>query len=440
MKILILLNAYHDDGPGNLMLSIVRNLINKGDCRFYTAALSRGGSLKPLYEEMLISTKVLGIKGLFDIKAILSLYKFIKKEKFDIVHTNLLKADLIGRIIARFLKVPVILSTEHGIHTWQVKGKFWGIIIKRLYQFSAKFAKYIIVVSKSVRQDLLKNNLPENKIKLIYNGVDTDYFSTMPKDEKEKMHSYLSDEKFDNLIGVVGNIVPLKGHSYFIDAIPLILEKHPSTMVVFIGEGPLREDLEEKVNQKKLSKNVKFLGELYSILPKMIASMDLFVQPSLIESFGLAVAEAQSCAIPVVASKTGGIPEIILDEKTGFLVAPGNPEQIAEKVNFLLDNPEKSVEMGREGRKHIIDNFNIERTAEAYYAIYDEVLSKKIISFQEIKEKDQKPEEKINEEGIPESKDMVESEKDSENKDAPSSEKPLQNAENKPETPKDNIS
>lgn len=369
----MLLNSYQDDGPGNLILSVVRDLLGKGDMQFWTVAISRGGPLKSVYEEMMISTKVIGMHGYFDPKALMALSSIIKAGKFDIIHTNLIRADIIGRLLGNYAKIPIIITTEHGIHTWQVKGKFIEKLIKRAYCYTCKFTNKVIAVSEFVKNELIKNSVPENKIIRIYNGVDADIFKPLSRDEKLKMHKYLSDLEFENLIGVVGNLVSIKGHSFFIDAIPEILLQHPSSMVVFIGEGPLREELEDKVSQMGLSGKVKFLGQLSSILPKMIASMDVFVQPSLTESFGLAVAEAQACAVPVVASRTGGIPEIVINGKTGFLVDPGNSSQIAEKVCFILSDPKKCLDMGIEGRRFVVENFNISQTSSSYYKLYCEL-------------------------------------------------------------------
>jgi glycosyltransferase involved in cell wall biosynthesis len=378
LKVLFLLNRYYDDGPGILIHSLVKQLKNYSIVESHTAALTSTGPLEAAFQEIDVPTRVIGMRGAYDLKRFLSLVRLLRREKFDIIHTNLIRADIIGRLAGRCARVPIILTTEHGIHTWLVKGKMVEWIVRRLYRYTARFTDRIITVSDYVKERLILSGIPASKCQRIYNGVDINRYVPISSDEKKDFRKYLADFEFENLIGIVANMVELKGHIFFIQAIPLILQRHPDSLFVFVGRGPLQSSLEEDVKKLGLSQRVRFLGKLLAVTPKLIASLDVLVQPSLTESFGLVVAEAMATGVPVVASRVGGVPEIVEDGVTGFLVEPQNPGELAAQVNYLLTNKLEAREFGEAGRKRVVSNFSIEYTAEEYYQLYRRLFSQKV--------------------------------------------------------------
>jgi glycosyltransferase involved in cell wall biosynthesis len=379
LKILFLVNRYRDDGPGILIHSLIKQLKNYSDVESHTAALTSSGPLEGAFQEIDVPTRVIGMKGVYDLKSFFRFVRMLKREKFDIIHTNLIRADIIGRFAGRFAGVPVIVTTEHGIHTWLVRGKIVEGIVKRLYRYTAGFTDRIIAVSDYVKERLILAGVPASKCQRIYNGVDINRFVPISLEEKKEFRKYLADFAFENLIGVVSNMVELKGHIYFVQAIPLILQRHPDSLFVFVGEGPLQSSLEEDVRKMGVGQRVRFLGKLLAVTPKLMASLDVLVQPSLTESFGLVVAEGMATGVPIVASRVGGVPEIIEDGVTGFLVEPQNPGELAGKVNLLLANKPQAYAFGEAGRKRIVVNFSIEYTAEEYYQLYRRLCAPKTI-------------------------------------------------------------
>lgn len=377
MKILFLLNAYEDDGPGRLNYAIIERLSKYEGVQCWTAALRRSGPLKEKFENLIIPTRVIGMRHTYQLSPYNELVDFIQAEKFDIVHTNLIRTDIIGRFAAKKANVPVIVTTEHGIHTWGVRGKLVAAIVKRLYLHTGKYTDCIIAVSDYVREVLLKEGVPPEKVIRIYNGVDLERFVPVSLEEKKEFFKYLSERVINHLIGGVGHLITLKGHSYFIQAIPKILQKHPNSLFVFVGEGPLQQQLIAEVSQLGLTEHVRFLGRLSAITPRVIAALDVLVQPSLTESFGLVVAEALACGVPVVATDVGGLPEIVQEGVNGFMVEPRNPDAIAEKVIWLLDHKEEARQMGERGREICRQKFDINSTVQQYYELYKSLLAGK---------------------------------------------------------------
>ncbi len=376
MKVLFLLNAYVDDGPGRLIYSVASRLSQYDDIQCWSAALRRSGPLEEKFEDLAIPTKVLGMKHVYELNRYKQMVSFLRDGEFDIVHTNLIRADVIGRYAAKKAGVPVIVSTEHGIHTWRVKGKLIASLVKYLYRHTVKFTDSIIAVSEYVKQRLIEHGVPPDKVTRIYNGIDLEKFTPVSQEQREEFQRYLSDEKIYHIVGGVGNLVTLKGHSYFIQAIPKILQKHPHSLFVIVGEGPLHSKLVTDVNRLGLEHRVRFLGRLSTITAQLISSFDVLVQPSLTESFGLAVAEALACRVPVVATHVGGVPEIVKDGEHGFLVEPRNPDAIAEKVTWLLDHKEEAMRIAEKGREHVAAHFDINTTVEQYYNLYQHLLGK----------------------------------------------------------------
>ncbi len=375
MKILYLLNAYEEDGPGLLICQIASQLAPREGMEIYTAALSRGGALEARLKEKHLPIHVIGMKNACDRTGYKALKSYLKDMGFDIVHTNILRADLFGRIAAHSVGVPVIVSTEHGLHAWEHRGGLVRKIVKWLYVRTAAYNSAIIAVSDAVKESLVNEGIPPEKIHRIYNGVDVNAFAPLPDPEREKMRAYITDDRVCCTIGLVGHLVELKGLRYFIEALPSVFEKYPEALVVVVGEGPLRREMENEVAKEPFSGRVKFLGKLSQITGRIMAALDVLVQPSLTESFGLTVAEALSCEVPVVASNVGGLTELIEDGVCGYLVPPRDPKALADKITDLLDHPDKRRSMGRAGRERILNNFPLSRTVEKYVDLYTKLLS-----------------------------------------------------------------
>lgn len=156
------------------------------------------------------------------------------------------------------------------------------------------------------------------------------------------------------IIGNVGNLNHQKGHEYLIEAMPEILEHYPHAMLEIIGEGEERKNLESKIQDLKLERHVTLLGKQVDPMSFM-AKWDLFVLPSVAETFGIVVLEAMSQKLPVVATQVGGVPDIIKHNKNGILVSPHSPESIAEATIELLSRPAKMEQLARNASDRVKD-------------------------------------------------------------------------------------
>jgi len=314
-----------------------------------------------------------------DVKAIYDIYRIIKKEKPYIVHTHTAKAGFLGRIAARLAGVPIIIHTFHGhlFHSYFNRIKtnilIWGERILGL------ITNKIITVSKSLRKELIEYKIaPRDKIISISLGLELEEFI---KNENNKgvlkKELGLSD---DNLIvGIVGRLAPIKGHKYFIEAASIVKKSIKNVKFLIVGDGELREELIDQAKRCQLLDNMLFLG-WRNDLAIIYSDMDVVVLSSLNEGLSVSIIEALSSAKPVVATAVGGVPELIVDGETGFLVEPRDGKALAEKILWLLKNREEAKKMGRRGRELVYPKYDchkmVNNMENLYVSLFDSLYKK----------------------------------------------------------------
>ena len=175
------------------------------------------------------------------------------------------------------------------------------------------------------------------------------------------------------VIGTAGRLVPIKGTLYLVRALAALRPEFSNLRLEIAGAGPERMAIENEVRLLDLQDSVTFLG-WQTDLASVLVTWDVFVQPSLEEGFGIATLEAMAAGLPVIATAVGGLPELVKDGRTGWLVPPGDSTALAERLRLLLLNPEKRHAMGAAGQARARDSFSIERMVEAISKIYDDLL------------------------------------------------------------------
>jgi phosphatidylinositol alpha-1,6-mannosyltransferase len=193
-------------------------------------------------------------------------------------------------------------------------------------------------------------------------GIDTDHFAPDSNSAQLRKDLGLVDKK---VIVSVGRLVHRKGQDVLIQSLPAILAKHPTAHILMIGEGPYRSELTKLVNRLNLSNSVTFIGRIqYADLPRYICVGDLFAMPSRsrlagleVEGLGIVYLEASSCALPVIAGRSGGAPDAVDEGVTGFSVDGTSTSEVSSAIIELLDDPARAKAMGEAGRRWIIENW-----------------------------------------------------------------------------------
>lgn len=281
-------------------------------------------------------------------------YRFLRKGEFDLIHANSFPAAVHTSIAAKLSGTPII-SVVHDIAPFSQ-------ISRRLL----KISDVIVAVSQSTAKNLIKLGVPENKIKVIYNGFDFSEWETIPNGRKPRPDG--------GELLYVGQIEPRKGIDILLSAFKLVLKSKPEATLSIIGEdmvegGRLTNKYRKMAEELGISKSVAFKGYMMDVTPEYM-NKDVFILPSRVEPFGRVLVEAMSAGLPVVASDVGGIPEIIPDEDKGVLVPVDNHQALAEAVLKVLDAGGRASMMAKNGRKYVMENFSMERQISSYMDLY----------------------------------------------------------------------
>ena len=295
----------------------------------------------------LISSLVRPIRPLKDIRAFFILFRLIRREKFDIVHTHSSKAGILGRWAARLAGVPVILHTIHGFAFHDRQNRLRKNLYICFERFTAKITSRLIAVSQAVIRKGLKVRIGKpQQYQCIYYGIEKERFSSKIDKVSIKQHLGLNGR----VIGTISCLKPQKAIGSFLKAAVLVKEKFPRANFLIVGDGCLRARLEKLSQNLELGENLVFPGWRHDI-PEMLAAMEIFVLSSLWEGMPIAVLEAMAAGLPVVATAIDGTQEIVIDRETGFLVTPGDERILAQAITDLLEDENLGRKMGRKGQQ-----------------------------------------------------------------------------------------
>lgn len=357
-------------GGGQISLINILKHINKICFKPYLVC-SSDGTLRDEVNEFGIYSEVIEIKSLKRLNifsfltAILKLCRFIKKWNIKIIHSNAAatRDTFYSAIAAKLMGVPFI---------WHVRVVESAGILDRLLAF---LSDRVIVISQVVKEKFYWVK-KENKLIVIYNGIDLDEFRLNIDGGYVRKELKISNEEI--VVGVVGQLIPWKGHKYFLEAAKTIKEKISNVKFFIVGDevpkgSGYRKELEEFALQKGLIDNVIFTG-FRADIPKIMNTIDIFVLPSIREPFGRVLIEAMAMAKPVIATNAGGVPEIVVDNETGILVPPEEPKAIANAIVFLIENRARAKEMGKAGRERVEKLFTIQKSVGNIEDVYIEIL------------------------------------------------------------------
>lgn len=286
-----------------------------------------------------------------DLKVFFALIKILWQERPDIVHTHTSKAGISGRWAAFFARVPIIIHTPHGHVFWGYFGRLKTGIFILLEKISALITDRLVMLTEQEKNDHLHFHIaPGDKFSVVYSGINLDRFSNISVDPAA-MKKKLGIFESNLVVGTVGRLTHVKGHRYLIEAAGRIVSSRPDATFVFLGDGELLDELESMATKLGVEENVKFLG-WRSDVAEVMSVFDVFVLPSLNEGMGRVLVEAMALGKPIVASDTGGIPDLVVQGKNGYLVSVGDVETLAERIRELLDDPGKRKKMGNVGRRY----------------------------------------------------------------------------------------
>jgi len=299
------------------------------------------------------------------------LYRLLRANRYDILYLSGLKANFLGRLLGRLSGHGKILGGLWSKYPSGIK-RNWTLWIDRL---TFKLSLGYVSNSQAAIDFLVAHGYDRRKFWLIHNGIDIKPFYRRSDAEKETIKREYELPLNKPIITCVANLRPPKGHEYLIRALHELKNEGPDFLALLVGDGPLRGELEKLVQELELSEQVRLLGSRdREEIPEILAITDIFVLPSLWEGLPTAIIEAMAAGCPVVATNVAGIPEVVVDGKTGFLVPPRDPQALADKIKLLLQDQALRERMGQAGIERVKQHFTIERMVRKYEGLYRKLM------------------------------------------------------------------
>lgn len=294
-----------------------------------------------------------------------------KQFRPDVVHTHKYKDSILASLVARYMRIPHVVRVVHGMPE-PFKGfrnvKMAGYTIAdRLV--TGWMVDKVIAVSSDIEQILIRT-YGADRVACIHNGIDLEMVcATTPRADKRR-EWHIDDKAV--VIGTVGRLVPVKGHVVLLEAFRILSQSYQNVILLLVGDGPLRVQLESEANRMGLDRSVIFSGHQEQSYD-FINMMDFFVLPSLYEGIPMVLLEALALRRPVIATRVGGIPEVVSHGDSGVLVNPTNAGDLAKAMRSLIEDSSKSVVFGVAGRLRVESEFSArlmaDRTAWLYQSL-----------------------------------------------------------------------
>ena len=310
------------------------------------------------------NAKVIAIPmaGDLDVRFGWRLLQIIRSEQPDIVHVHSRRgADFWGAIAAVTLKIPAVVTRRVDNPESPMLARW-------------KYRSYrgVITISEGIRKVMLREGVPPEKIACVRSAVDTARFR--PGCDLEWFQNEFKFHPNNRIIGTIAQLIGRKGHRYLIAAAPAILAQFPEARFLFLGKGPLKDELYRACVSMNIADKVVFAGFRKDI-ERIMPCLELVVHPALMEGLGVSLLQSAACGVPIIASKVGGIPEVVRDNRNGYLVEPADSHAIRMKCIALLQDKITRTRFAATGIKLVSEHFSIDAMVEGNLKVYSALLN-----------------------------------------------------------------
>ena len=310
-----------------------------------------------------------------DLLAFFSIYRLIKRIKPHIVHTHTSKAGVLGRLAACLARVPIIIHTPHGHVFHSYYGYIMTKIIVLVERILSLMTDKITALTDRERDEHLEQGVASiEKYVIIHSGVMLQQIMNTNIDVETGKKEFDIPQN-SNVIGVVGRMVPIKGHKYLVSAAKRIIKEFGNTVFVFVGDGYLEARLQRQAESLGVRKNIIFAGWRNDVI-KILGLFDVLVLPSLNEGMGKVLIEGMALGKPIVASSVGGIIDLVKNGDNGILVPPRDSDALAEAILKLIRNKNLTQELGKNGKSKVYPEYDTFVMIRQIEDLYERLLSK----------------------------------------------------------------
>lgn len=296
----------------------------------------------------------------YDVTVLARLAGEFRRARLDVVHTHLWGAHVWGRLAAAIARVPVVVATEHNLDTWKPGGYF---VADRLL---SRLTTHLVAVSGPVQEFYEQRGVGRGRWHVIRNGI------AVAPDAPRRLgeaHRGLGLSDGDRVIGWVGRLVPAKLPGDFLEAVSLAAARVPRLRALVVGDGPLRQEAEARARELGVRDRVVFAG-LRKDVPELLGGMEALVFSSEREGLSIAMLEGMAAGVPIVATRVGGTPELVDDGRSGLLVPPHAPGELAAAITRVLEDDALAATLARGARETIAGRFSFDAMASAYEGLY----------------------------------------------------------------------
>ncbi|MCK5012756.1 MAG: glycosyltransferase [Candidatus Omnitrophica bacterium] len=365
IKVVYVITGLFVGGAERLLLNTVRALDQQ---QFEPIVVSLvGGGLIPEFQKSGIRTVNIKMSRLWPLPGAWRLFRFLRAEKPGIVHTHLIHADFFGRVLGRLSGVPINITTLHMVE--DARRKFPYLAINR---FAVRFNTALIAVSDSIKKEIVALERIDPEMVTVIRNAARDW-DRVPAGKARDLRVRFGIKPDALLLGIVSRLeVPRKGHHVLFKALARLISRYPELHCVVIGDGAEneKEKLHAQVRELGVAEHVTFTGTQNNI-SEWLAAIDIFVLPSLLEGFPMAIIEAMAAARPIIATRVGGVGELIGHKREGWLIEPGEVSGLAEAIEVLALDPDLRCRLGQVARQRFEQNFEISKAVEATQNLYN---------------------------------------------------------------------
>jgi glycosyltransferase involved in cell wall biosynthesis len=318
------------------------------------------------------------IAPLRDLRALLEIIGLIRRERVSIVHTHTSKAGFLGRLAARMANVPVVIHTPHGHIFYAYYGEARTSFFIALERWSATFSDALVALTEDDMREHLERRIgTRDQYRVIPSGVDLEAFRKRAPD-RDVARSELGWSLNERILVGVGRLVPIKGFDVAVRALTPLRAVFPKIRLVLVGDGPERSRLEHLAAASGNLSNLTITGATRDVAP-FLAAADVVIAPSRNEGMGRVLVEAMALGKPIVASRVGGVPSVVSDGRSGALVPPDDPAELARTVIELLQDPTR-MEAYAKAAAERAERFSLPLMQQGLLKLYRELAAKKGLS------------------------------------------------------------
>ncbi len=359
IHVLQLIECSEPGGAERMLLQLACNLSDPYDVR---VGLLTSGWLEDQVKQVGLPYVMLGGDELRDLRVIADVVRVIRNGSIRLIHAHEFYMGMIGAVVSCFTGIPLVV-TIHG------KNYYPDRMRRRLmFRMTAMQASGFVMVSEELKRFVCATiGVPREDVQVIHNGVELGKSGGGLSAVDLRVQAGIPLNA--SVIGTVGALFPVKGQRYLIEAFRMVRMRMTTAHLVILGEGQERELLKQQAQRLGVLDSVHLLGFRDDVL-EMLPQMDVFTLPSLSEGLPLALLEAMAAMRPVVVTQVGGMPEVVEDGKTGFLVPPGDAEALATRLLCVLETPGLGAQLGKAGRDTICSQFSHRAMLGKYQEIY----------------------------------------------------------------------